>query len=86
MSQPEFKVGDKIRVISIPQSALSMPPEMRDGEDGTLTAFRYLLESKATWTVVEVDAYRGWPWVEFWMGDHYHKLMIEPECIERVSR
>lgn len=90
MATPVFKVGDQIRVISIPDSVLSMPPDMRDGPHGTLSAFQYVMAQPLPFTVVEIDTDFGWPWIEFEINDpkdgmHYHKLMIEPECVELIS-
>lgn len=90
MMSIQFKIGDRIRVVSIPQSAHDLSPDMRDGVGGTLTAFRHLLNKNDVHTVIEVDPYSAWPWIKFEILDpdgevSYHKLMIEPECVELVS-
>jgi hypothetical protein len=90
MIHPQFKIGDKIRISSIPQSVFDMPPDLRDGIDGTLTVFKYLLERNEIHKVVEIDHYSKWPWIEFKIRDpdgkiRYHKLMIEPEYAELID-
>lgn len=80
-----YKRGDRVRVVSIPDAVLRMPPDTRDGPDGTLTVLRYIMTTDAVCEIVEISPNTGWPWNALEMHDDrgrvYHKLVIEPECI-----
>jgi hypothetical protein len=89
MNNQVFRVGDMIRITSIPDSARIMPPDLSAGPHDTLAVFEKLLKEKLVHRVVEVDADCGWPWIEFEIpdanhGQAYHKLMIEPDCVKLV--
>lgn len=85
----KFRIGDRIRIIAIPESARALPRAMRDGPDGTLTVFKFLLASKRVYSVSDVDPKCGWPWIQFIIVGRnrvvYHDLLIEPECVQRVE-
>lgn len=75
--------------MEIPRSVLEMPPDMRDGPDGTLTVFKYLMDHFDFHEVIEIDPVDGWPWIGcniFVDGVKYHhKVSVEPECVELMQ-
>jgi hypothetical protein len=91
MTRSQFKVGDRIRILSIPQIVLDTPRSSEANFEDELTIFNYLLERNEVHTVVEIDPDRGSPWIEFQTHDpdgitRYHKLMIDPQCVELVHQ
>jgi len=89
LPKSKFKVGDRIKVIAIPQSVLDMARSDKYRPHSTLNACKYLLRTNRIRTVVEIDREFGWPWIRFRYRErngklHSHLLMIEPECVRIV--
>lgn len=84
-----YKRGDRVRVVAIPDAIMRMPPEARDGPDGTLTVLRQIMTTGAICEVVEISRDTGWPWIaqetHDARGPVHHKLVIEPECIALID-
>ncbi len=86
-----FRIGDRVRVISIADAVKNMPPKLRDGKWGTLTVLQRLLDERRICPVVEITPETGWPWIscEFrpkGARREYHELVVEPECLELVEK
>lgn len=87
----KVKVGDRVRIVRIPQSVLDMPARTRDGEEGTLTVFGKLMLSKRSYRVTEIHETLGWPWIEFRERTPegktlYHSVLLDAGCYEVVPR
>ncbi len=85
----KLAVGDRVRIISIPKGVFEMPVDMRDGAEGTLTAFQHVLKSGESFIVTKLDKDIGWPWIDFKTVDKsgkeaFHSLLLEPGCYEAV--
>ncbi|MBK8915166.1 MAG: hypothetical protein IPM64_11310 [Phycisphaerales bacterium] len=88
---PSFRVGDLVRVIAVSPAVQAQFRWAKDDPASTLRVLSRLLELRVTCQVVEISIDTGWPWIACEELNHigrlvYHKLVIEPDCIELVSR
>jgi hypothetical protein len=91
MSEPweQLVVGDRIRIVRVPDCVRDMPLRLRDGSDGTMRIYQILIDRRAVLQVYEIDP-QGIPWVKYCFRNkrqqlECHYLAVNDDSWERVN-
>jgi len=77
----QFKIGDVLRMVKVPDSVLSMKQER--GPDGILRVYQRAIARKSRLVVYEFDF--GFPWVQYTFKNKRNKWEYHSMCVDDDS-